>query len=744
VTFLAATPSRYALLPALVTAAVFLFAAPVYWRAVERPEDGAVKALENAGLYQRVYPEFHYGFGRLRDGAIPLWNETQHCGAPFLANPATGLFQPLNAVFLFLPTALAMAWHASLCLGLMGTGFALFARSLGIRYASALFGGATYAFSGTAAAAMSRPELANALACAPWLLWAVAGYSSAPRVSRAVLAGTAAALLLLCGSPAAGAALLLLAATYTVFGLVAGTTNGSVSAARKMTGLLLTAVIALGLAAVQWIPTLEWVSRLDAPLQTLACVDLAGQAPESPAALIAQTVSAGSDYLPRLGYFGIAALIVLPAALFHSAARRRAVFFAVAALCFAAASASGNAALRACFLPLTFCVAALAAFGADTLFQPGRDMRSRRAWAPLLLVWVAIVTLCVIAAPAALGRTAFLAIPFAVLFAARRMPAAVAMLALLAAAIQGFDLAAANGNQFAHPFGVAAGEDVGKVLTPGTLAGDGRFHVATRPTDTALSPNAGLLAVAPLAGGAFWPLTREEAQWWRNLTTLAETGPRSALGLAPDAVAPQLLNLMAVNAVVVPAESPFAEAPWPDGAVRLAAPETRGAYAVFVNATALPRACWFSEYRATPDFDAALALLADPGFDVRGACVVEGGASEPAAADAPQAAFLRCAIEKVAPEHLIVTVDAPRPGVVVLSESFAPGWRATRNGEPAPVLRANGLFLGAATPAGPQRIEFTYRPVAFTAGMTVSLITVAILAIAGATRFLRMLRHVKV
>lgn len=732
--------TRYAPLPALLTAALFLFVAPVYWRAVERPEDGVVNALENAELYQRAYPAFHYGFHRLRHGEIPLWNPSQFCGTPFLANPATGLLQPLNAVFLVLPTASAMAWHAALCLGLMGFGFALFARSLGVRYASAVFGGATYAFSGTAAAAMSRPELANALAWAPWLFWALTVFPNKPRLWPAALAGITTAFLLLCGSSAAAAAVLLLAVPYALLGVFAGSANDGPSVPRKLAGLAVSAAIALGIAAVQWVPTLEWLARLDAPLQTLTHVDLAGQSPARLSALLVQTLSAGREYLPRLGYFGIAALVVLPAVLFHPGTRLRTVFFGVAALLCAAAAASGNAALRACFLPLVFCVAAWAAIGVDILFQSGRDARSPFVWGPQVLVWVSLAIPCCIAAPAALGRAILLAVPLALLFLVRRFPAGVTLLVFLFTAVHGFDLAAANGNHFAHPFGVAACESVAKILTGGASPSGARSHIATRPTDTSLPLNAGLVTGAPLAGGAFWPLTREQARWWRNLCEIADTGPRSALGVAPDAPAPQLMNLMAVGAVVVPAESPFAEAPWPEGAVRLAAPEIIGEYARFANASALPRAYWVSACRVAPSFDAALSMILGPQFDASGACVVEGGIPEPAPAPAREQALIACAFEAVAPEHVIVNVDAPHAGVVVLSESFDPGWRATRNGEAAPVLRANGLFLGVAVPPGQQRIEFTYRPPAFLAGLTISLLTLGGLALAGLVTLVRAMR----
>ena len=52
------------------------------------------------------------------------------------------------------------------------------------------------------------------------------------------------------------------------------------------------------------------------------------------------------------------------------------------------------------------------------------------------------------------------------------------------------------------------------------------------------------------------------------------------------------------------------------------------------------------------------------------------------------------------------------PGVLVVSETDYPGWSATVDGKPAPLLRADYAFRGVALSAGPHRIErrFVSRP----------------------------------
>ena len=50
------------------------------------------------------------------------------------------------------------------------------------------------------------------------------------------------------------------------------------------------------------------------------------------------------------------------------------------------------------------------------------------------------------------------------------------------------------------------------------------------------------------------------------------------------------------------------------------------------------------------------------------------------------------------------------PGLVVLADSILPGWTATVDGVPAPILATNHLFRGVPAPAGTHRIRFAYRP----------------------------------
>ena len=68
-------------------------------------------------------------------------------------------------------------------------------------------------------------------------------------------------------------------------------------------------------------------------------------------------------------------------------------------------------------------------------------------------------------------------------------------------------------------------------------------------------------------------------------------------------------------------------------------------------------------------------------------------------------------------------------GFVVLRDSFDPSWRATVDGAPAQVVRANGLYRAVSIPAGRHVIRFRYRPRALGVGLTISGMTALALGI---------------
>jgi uncharacterized membrane protein YfhO len=73
-----------------------------------------------------------------------------------------------------------------------------------------------------------------------------------------------------------------------------------------------------------------------------------------------------------------------------------------------------------------------------------------------------------------------------------------------------------------------------------------------------------------------------------------------------------------------------------------------------------------------------------------------------------------------------MTVHARKPAILVLNDSFHPGWQATVDGKPVEILRANGFVRGVPVETGTHEVEFVYRPAGLRRGLPLSVLGLAI------------------
>ena len=154
----------------------------------------------------------------------------------------------------------------------------------------------------------------------------------------------------------------------------------------------------------------------------------------------------------------------------------------------------------------------------------------------------------------------------------------------------------------------------------------------------------------------------------------------------------------------------------------------------------LPRAYLVGQATEVADDSGALAVLADAAFDPADRVVLLGpelaaaGLSNEVQAIKPAAANGRVSVDRFEPERVALQVDLPAPGVLVLSDSWYPGWQATVDGEPVPVLRANLLFRAVVLPAGVHDVVFEFKSASlrtgFMAALAAALVLLALLVFA--------------
>jgi hypothetical protein len=142
---------------------------------------------------------------------------------------------------------------------------------------------------------------------------------------------------------------------------------------------------------------------------------------------------------------------------------------------------------------------------------------------------------------------------------------------------------------------------------------------------------------------------------------------------------------------------------------------------IYRDPQALPRAFFVSRARAVSG-DEAVAAISGADFDPRQEVLLEGPVTPPSSSPA---AFAPASIEEYRAERVVLRVDAPEDGYLVLMDPDYPGWHATVDGTPTAHSPAN--WVGRAVPVsrGSHRVEMAFRPASVRVGLFITLAALA-------------------
>ena len=328
----------------------------------------------------------------LASGRLPLWNPYSASGEPWLANPQTGVFYPPAWLFLVLPFPAAYMLYLLLHLVLLGWGgYLLFAR--GRSQGAALVGAAALMFSGPVLSLLDVSNNFATLAWLPLVLWCAA--ERAWRRGAATLA-----LAFLAAEPFFAA---LAAALFAIVFLVRRD-GEEATPKRRIHGLLLSALFAFGLTAVQLLPFLEFVRGSDRLAAMGDALVLQDSMPlrDWPRVAVPPSLDAtaidrhlGQHFIPII-YMGVPVLLFALIGL-TTLRRRRDTLGWLALLVLAIAVSAGPSLLTR--LPLTIFryparlvpIAALAVAGLAAIGW--QRIRPERRWLDLVIVLVIVADL---------------------------------------------------------------------------------------------------------------------------------------------------------------------------------------------------------------------------------------------------------------------------------------------------------------------------------------------------------------
>lgn len=190
----------------------------------------------------------------------------------------------------------------------------------------------------------------------------------------------------------------------------------------------------------------------------------------------------------------------------------------------------------------------------------------------------------------------------------------------------------------------------------------------------------------------------------------------------PSGIDSPLLDLLNPAYIITPADIPSGDQR-PDLAhVRATRPEVfrNDQISVFANEGALPRAWVVHDVQQLPK-DQILDALLSGTVDPRQTALLE---QSPPPLDAiPAGGPDTVRFVDYEPDRIAVDVQTSGVGMLVLSEVYAPGWRAFVDGEEVAVYAADYVLRGVPVPAGLHRVELRYDPVSLRLGLWISGMT---------------------
>ncbi len=146
---------------------------------------------------------------------------------------------------------------------------------------------------------------------------------------------------------------------------------------------------------------------------------------------------------------------------------------------------------------------------------------------------------------------------------------------------------------------------------------------------------------------------------------------------------------------------------------------------IYENRDVLPRAFLTDGLDVAVNPRAVTAELESRGWNPRAYAVASALEVSPTAAFRASGDPGAATIVRDEPERVVVQTSATGPRVLVLTDSFYPGWRVTVDGTPRPILPVNILFRGVALGPGAHRVVFSYQPISWLVGVVVSAVGLA-------------------
>lgn len=709
------------------------------------------------------HPDLLHAREALRDGRLPVWSPLIGAGQPMLASQQGAPLYPLNLPLHVFPFWRTLGWVALLKLFTAALGTYALCRSLRLHYGAAALGGAAFGLGSGLVVWLAHPHV-NSYILIPWLLLAVRAVVR--RGGVVPVLGTAAIVgfMLLGGHPQSAFLGLLAAAGWAVF-LLVGLPKRPVRLSR-VSQLAGAGVFGLALAAVMLLPFLELVansyrlSRGGPPVEP--SVGVSFLFPEYWGRVDKYVLSGEPmNFTERTAYVGAVPLVLAVAGLWRGRLAGEQRFFLVLALVSFLAAVQGPVGELARQLPgldsigvsralilVALAISMLGAYGLDALLRGAPDVR-RRVWraatlaAAVPLGWVVIGALdegvwgqalgqlpeIEPVEPAGIRREAVhlaSALRWGLYTAAFLVLAALALRALrssrwqsLAVLVAALALTAGDLLPLNRGFQPAIDQAVADPPAPPAIRVLQEVPPQQRVTgDGRVGPNLALRYGFRDMRSHELPVIERRS---RLHMALGGVGFQRTEWVGNERGSGRLLDVFNVSLV-------FSHRLWNENEnpVRrqlqpLPGQPSGAGTQLWRNVNPLPRAWVAHTWRAADDLDAALAEVTRSERDeVLETPIVEGAPTGPPRDRVPDPA--PALILSEGDVGIAMRIETVAPGMLILHDTYYPGWKAYVDGRETEILPANAAFRAVAVPAGRHKVRFAYEPASLRAGVVISSI----------------------
>ncbi|KKU92446.1 MAG: hypothetical protein UY21_C0001G0069 [Microgenomates group bacterium GW2011_GWA1_48_10] len=141
--------------------------------------------------------------------------------------------------------------------------------------------------------------------------------------------------------------------------------------------------------------------------------------------------------------------------------------------------------------------------------------------------------------------------------------------------------------------------------------------------------------------------------------------------------------------------------------------------------TALPRVFLADSFLVTNSDQLILSKMFDPRFDLAATVILEKNPPWELAPGGKSEAKMSNYRENM----VVIETQADKPKALFLSDTYYPGWKATLDGKPIDIYRADYIFRSVMVPSGKHTVIFNYDPETFKFGLALSGLSAALLLI---------------